>query len=258
MALSWYYQSDEGQQGPFDDAQIRDLVKKQVISSETSVWTEKMIDWQPAGETELKRLLSAGAGEAATADQPCCRCGDNFPVNDLLELDGELICAGCKPQYLRDLQGGARPDAYYHFGGFWIRVGSKLIDGVILWLVQLPIGLVLGGVLGFSNQGSDFKLSTMLFVQAINISSSIIIPMIYNVWFLTWKSATPGKLILGLKIINADGSEKISFGKAIGRFFAEYLSSLILCIGYIIAAFDDEKRTLHDHICKTRVVYSRK
>jgi len=39
------------------------------------------------------------------------------------------------------------------------------------------------------------------------------------------------------------------------RFFATMLSQLTLYIGYIIAAFDDEKRSLHDHICDTRVVY---
>ncbi|HET6371045.1 MAG TPA: RDD family protein, partial [Nitrospiria bacterium] len=41
---------------------------------------------------------------------------------------------------------------------------------------------------------------------------------------------------------------------ACGRYFAEILSGIILCIGYIMAAFDDEKRALHDRICGTRVI----
>ena len=42
--------------------------------------------------------------------------------------------------------------------------------------------------------------------------------------------------------------------RAIGRHFSEWLSS-ILFIGYIMAAFDEEKRALHDRICGTRVVF---
>ena len=47
----------------------------------------------------------------------------------------------------------------------------------------------------------------------------------------------------------------ISSGQALGRSAAEILSRLICLIGYIMAAFDSEKRTLHDHIASTRVVF---
>ena len=46
-------------------------------------------------------------------------------------------------------------------------------------------------------------------------------------------------------------------GLAAGRYFAKYLSAMIFMIGFIIAGFDREKRALHDHICGTRVVYTR-
>jgi uncharacterized RDD family membrane protein YckC len=78
----------------------------------------------------------------------------------------------------------------------------------------------------------------------------------YEVYFLTTRGATPGKMALGLKVIRADGAG-ISAGLAAGRFFAKYLSFLTLCIGFIIAAFDREKRALHDHICQTRVIAAR-
>ena len=68
---------------------------------------------------------------------------------------------------------------------------------------------------------------------------------------------TPGKMILGLKIVNADGSEKISFGKAVGRHFAKWVSSIIFSIGYMMAGWDDEKRSLHDRMCSTRVIYKK-
>jgi uncharacterized RDD family membrane protein YckC len=76
---------------------------------------------------------------------------------------------------------------------------------------------------------------------------------LYEAWFLVNKGATPGKAALSLKVIRADGS-RLSWGVAIGRHFAKYLSGLILAIGYIMAAFDTDKRGLHDMICSTRVI----
>ena len=68
--------------------------------------------------------------------------------------------------------------------------------------------------------------------------------------------ATLGKMAVGLKVINEDRSP-VSLGRAIGRFFAELLSGMTCYIGYIMIAFDSEKRSLHDHICSTRVIKSR-
>ena len=72
-------------------------------------------------------------------------------------------------------------------------------------------------------------------------------------FFLGKFGATPGKMACKLKVVRPDG-ERISYARALGRHFAEMLSGIILYIGYIMAAFDEEKRTLHDRICDTRVI----
>jgi uncharacterized RDD family membrane protein YckC len=82
---------------------------------------------------------------------------------------------------------------------------------------------------------------------------STAIGVCYEGFFVARVGATPGKMALGLKVIRPDGS-RVSLGRAIGRYFAKWLSSLILCIGYIIAGFDSQKRAMHDMICDTRVV----
>jgi uncharacterized RDD family membrane protein YckC len=94
-------------------------------------------------------------------------------------------------------------------------------------------------------------------LQVINISMSIIITMLYAVFFLVKKGATPGKMALGLRVINADGSREITYGKAFGRYFAKWLGYLTFYIGFMMAGWDDEKRALHDRICATRVIYSK-
>jgi len=75
----------------------------------------------------------------------------------------------------------------------------------------------------------------------------------YTTWLVGKYGATLGKMACQLKVITADGG-RVSYPRALGRYFAEILSSIILLIGYIMAAFDDEKRTLHDRICNTRVI----
>jgi uncharacterized RDD family membrane protein YckC len=60
-------------------------------------------------------------------------------------------------------------------------------------------------------------------------------------------------MALGLKLVRSDG-ERLSAGRIIGRYFSEWLSAIILCIGYIMVAFDEEKQALHDRICDTRVI----
>ena len=89
------------------------------------------------------------------------------------------------------------------------------------------------------------------------IALAIVGPALYEIYFVSTRSATPGKLALGLKIVRADGAP-MTTGLAVGRFFAYILDSLIpLYIGFIIAGFDSEKRAVHDYICGTRVVYTR-
>jgi uncharacterized RDD family membrane protein YckC len=63
-------------------------------------------------------------------------------------------------------------------------------------------------------------------------------------------------MALGLKLLRRDGS-KLGIGRIIGRYFSHVISAIILCIGYIMAAFDEEKRALHDRICDTRVIRTR-
>ncbi|MCK5844788.1 MAG: RDD family protein [Victivallales bacterium] len=192
----------------------------------------------------------------------CANCGGMFNSDELVDIDGAPVCADCKPQYLRKLQeGGEVNNIYFLYAGFWIRGGALFIDGIILNIIQMPIsfviGLIMGGTGATLDNNSGAGLAVFVVLQIINISISIIVPMLYYVFFLVKKGATPGKMALGLRIINADGSREISYGKAFGRYFAKMLSSLTLCIGYMMAGWDDEKRALHDRICSTRVIYSK-
>jgi uncharacterized RDD family membrane protein YckC len=85
---------------------------------------------------------------------------------------------------------------------------------------------------------------------------AFVIALSYEIAFIRKFDATPGKMAMGMKILRSDGA-KLSVGRIIGRYFAKIISGIILAIGYIMAAVDDEKRALHDRICDSRVVKSR-
>jgi uncharacterized RDD family membrane protein YckC len=156
---------------------------------------------------------------------------------------------------------GAVP-AQIRYGGFWIRFLARFIDGIILsivgLIVRIPLGIVMGGIgIGLSNTQDPAAALAALpaLFGAIGLSFliSTIIGFLYEVYFLSSKGATPGKMALGLKVIKADGTP-LTMGTAVGRYFAYILSSLTLAIGFIIAGFDDQKRSLHDRLCDTRVI----
>ena len=76
---------------------------------------------------------------------------------------------------------------------------------------------------------------------------------------LTYTSGkTVGKRAMNIRVINADGTLKLSllnviFRETVGRF----LCSVTIGIGYIMAGIDHDKRGLHDRICDTRVIYEK-
>ncbi|MCH7526840.1 MAG: RDD family protein [Planctomycetes bacterium] len=70
-----------------------------------------------------------------------------------------------------------------------------------------------------------------------------------------WNGQTLGKRACGIKVIGADG-RPCTVGRAFGRAFARIISMLTLMIGFVMAAFDLQKRALHDRIAGTLHVYA--
>jgi uncharacterized RDD family membrane protein YckC len=145
------------------------------------------------------------------------------------------------------------------YAGFWIRFLARIIDGMILVMAGLVLRLPLMLMLGIGmRRGYPFGIFTPAFgaVMGVMILVNVALGMAYEVYFVSTRGATPGKMALGLKIIRADGSP-VPPGLALGRYFAHWISGAILFIGYIMAGFDSQKRALHDRICETRVIYAR-
>lgn len=65
--------------------------------------------------------------------------------------------------------------------------------------------------------------------------------------------ATVGKKVLGIIVVDEYG-DRLTLKRATGRFFAEILSALLLCIGYMMVGWTKHKQGLHDKIAKTFVI----
>ncbi|MDM8553243.1 RDD family protein [Desulfococcaceae bacterium HSG7] len=188
------------------------------------------------------------ASETARQASSCSQCKQLHAQEDMLFYNDMWVCAACKSAFVQQIKESGKIDGQLNYAGFWIRFGAKSIDGIIMKVVSFLIATILALLLGMLNIEQATLIGSIL-----SMLIEFIISAVYTTWFVGKFAATPGKMACGLKVVMYDGG-RVSYGRALGRCFAEILSAIILLIGYIMAAFDDEKRTLHDRICNTRVV----
>ena len=131
------------------------------------------------------------------------------------------------------------------YGGFWLRVVAYIIDGIIL---SIAAG-VLGFVTGSSIQTADFAN----FDYTTHVGSLVIGWLYFSLMESSARGATVGKMAVGLRVVTEQG-QRLSFANATGRYFAKFISAILLFIGFIMVAFTDRKRGLHDMIASTLVV----
>jgi uncharacterized RDD family membrane protein YckC len=262
--MKWYYADSGRQVGPVEDAQLDELVRSGGVRDDTLVWREGMANWQPhsAVRGPAKPVpIPAAAVPIAAETRFCSECGRPFPAQDMVTIGSATVCAQCKPLYMQRVREGGQPIGVRRYAGFWIRFVARVIDGIILGVVGLIINLPLQMAFGLSTlrPGADIgtALPMMMGTLGLSLAVNVVIQGVYEIYFLSTRGATIGKLALGLKVIRADGG-MLTTGQAAGRFFAYLLDMYFtLLIGFIIAGFDTEKRALHDRICDTRVIHAK-
>jgi uncharacterized RDD family membrane protein YckC len=254
----WYYLEEGQQRGPVMDADLTALHKDGKINSETMVWREGMANWQPlreaqsgAGGTATATAAPAGLGEVV-----CSQCGGSFPASEVIRYGTSSVCAACKPIFVQKLKEGANVSGgAMEFAGFWTRFAAYFVDGIIMSVVAMIFGGIFGAIIGLSGMlsGSD-KTTGLLLINLGSAGIGFALRAAYYIYFIGKSGQTPGKKLCKIRVVNADGTSPIGYGKATGRFFGYMLSGIILGIGFFMAAWDEEKRALHDRLCNTRVI----
>jgi uncharacterized RDD family membrane protein YckC len=114
--------------------------------------------------------------------------------------------------------------------GFWIRVAAWLIDLVVLLVINIVL-TILG-------------MSLTTFVTGF----------VYGVLFIGLKGQTPGKIALGIKVVNAQGEVPGIGRAALREIVGKIASAIVFLLGFFWIGWDRRKRGWHDHIAGTFVV----
>jgi uncharacterized RDD family membrane protein YckC len=145
----------------------------------------------------------------------------------------------------------ARLDAPVEYAGFWRRLLAVLIDTVVLLCVTMPLLVAV--------YGWDYFLveSRPLIPGGAELLISYVLPAVATIVFWKTRQATPGKMLLSMKIVDAETGQAMSIGQSMGRFFAYFVSTFVFMLGYLWVAFDPRKQAWHDKLAGTVVVVSR-
>ena len=132
------------------------------------------------------------------------------------------------------------------YAGFWIRVVASIIDTVLMLVITTPLLLGIYGV--------EYFKSENIIAGSMDFLISWVLPAIAVILFWIYRSASPGKMALKLKIVDSSTGGKPSTGQFIGRYLAYYISIIPLFLGFIWVGFDKRKQGWHDKLAGTVVV----
>jgi uncharacterized RDD family membrane protein YckC len=146
------------------------------------------------------------------------------------------------------------------YGGFWRRLFAFLIDKIILYFISLILFLI--GVLALGPRSTmrgrilaapeDLMHGIGVFAL-LYLAVSLLAAMAYFTWFHGIAGRTPGKMLLGLRVIQASG-DPITPGVAFLRWVGYLISGPVFCLGFLWVAFDGRKQGWHDMIAATLVI----
>ena len=159
------------------------------------------------------------------------------------------------------------------YAGFWIRVLASIIDTVLVVLVTLPIMGALGGAglvptggmwsgMGSSTGGGMRGggmwggMGGFMSGGLLDLLVNWLAPAAAVIAFWHYRQATPGKMLLSMRVVDARTGQPLTVPQSIVRYLGYFVSIIPLCLGLIWVAFDSRKQGWHDKIAGTVVIRS--
>ncbi|MBU0704662.1 MAG: RDD family protein [Chloroflexi bacterium] len=144
----------------------------------------------------------------------------------------------------------------FEYANFWRRAGAMLIDTAIFGIPYLVVIFVFGALAGLLAGGTEAEtLSSVLAIG--NCLMQILGLAVFWLYYALMESspwqATLGKRALSIIVTDLDGN-RVSFGRATGRYWAKLLSGLLMGIGYLMALFTEKKQAMHDSLAGCLVI----
>ena len=252
--MQWYYAIDGERFGPVPHSELERLVQAGTVLSDSLIWRQGMNEWQT-----LAAVRAANPAWIAERRQ----------ANPSIEEPSAAAPTALTPPLALEAP-AAESEPVVVYAGFWPRCGAYLVDFFLWWMVwQIFVGIVgtayfpeaMAVIRGIEQYGIGYQLKpeeALLLAPfwGVSLIIGLIWSIAYDAIFLLRFGATPGKLLLGLRVVQADG-RPLGFTRIVLRSLSKSLVCLTLGIGYLIVAFDEHKRGLHDFICNTRVIKKR-
>ncbi|WP_160152301.1 RDD family protein [Microbulbifer sp. ALW1] len=132
-----------------------------------------------------------------------------------------------------------------NYAGFWPRVGASIIDTLILMVITLPPLILI--------YGWTYLESEQLFLGTADVVINWIFPFIAIVAFWAYKQATPGKMAIAARIVDAKTGGKPSLQQYVVRYIGYFISTIPLGLGLLWVAWDEKKQGWHDKLANTVV-----
>lgn len=307
----WFYTDREAeQQGPVDDQTLLGLNREGAIDARSLVWRDGMADWEPFrevagtlfGETEEGTPVQVGV---------CAHSSQIYPLSEMIPYGEALVGKEHKEAFVQRLMETGRTgiedatEKKFEYVGFWWRCLSSFIDYLVkmvpTWLCAVPQYIVMGtmGAVPGETDSAGFPIALAI-AQGIGALGMLAVSIWYETWMVGKYEATLGKMVIGAKVVNPDGS-RLGYKRAFFRWmakkplnyivmilpsaivmgiviaaiggtagesegsatfvmgtfagiFAAFFVGLLAAGVYWMAAFDPEKRALHDRVASTRVI----
>ena len=160
-------------------------------------------------------------------------------------------------------------NAPVRYAGFWLRFVAAVIDSILVSAIIVPLLMAAYGrgyfqpFLVFGASQDDFLSRLLGLAEALDQPMysgpahyviSYLLPAIAIVLFWMARQATPGKMLLKMKIADADTLGPPTRKQDIGRYLAYYVSMLCLFVGFLWVAVDARKQGWHDKLAGTVVI----
>ncbi|HVK62736.1 MAG TPA: RDD family protein, partial [Bdellovibrionales bacterium] len=142
------------------------------------------------------------------------------------------------------------PVAGFVPGDMISRIAAFFIDSIVVWALAWPLRAFSSAVFGtFASGIFEFTANALSFL------SWYVVVFAYYGWFYSKKGASPGKLLMGLQVIDSTDGGHLTYWRAFFReAIGKWISMVPLGIGYFTAFFRSDRRALHDLLFDTAVV----
>ena len=134
------------------------------------------------------------------------------------------------------------------YASFGRRLLAVILDSLIIVMFNFLVGFVFGIMFGGGDAGSIIASSMSSIV-------SMIVSFGYAIFFIGSRGQTPGKMSLGIKVVNLKDSQPPGYvGAFLREVVGKFVSAILLLLGYLWMLWDPQKQTWHDKIMRTYVL----